>query len=229
MGNIFNQYLYDPLLKLLVFLYQNFSFHDFGIAIIVLTIIIRLVLFPLFYKGAKDQAIIQRLAPKIKEIQRNHKDDKEKQTRALLELYKEHRVNPFSGFLLLLLQLPVLIALYKVFLNGLSTLSANGQISHLFLGVIDLTQKNVLIVIVAALVQYYQSKLALPKNNKPASEMDATEKMSRQMVFLGPVLTFVILYFLNLPSAVAIYWLTTSLFSVGQQFIINKKIKEMNI
>ncbi len=229
MINLFNKFLYEPLLKSLVFLYQNFSFHDLGIAIIILTIIIRFVLFPLFYKGAKDQAIMQRLAPKIKEIQKNHKDDKEKQTRALLDLYKEHKVNPFSGFLLLLVQLPILIALYKVFLSGLTEISHLGPINNLFLGIVDLSQKNVLIVIIAAIVQYYQGKLALPKTNKSSNELDIAEKMGRQMVFMGPVLTFVFLYFFNLPSAVALYWLTTSAFSVIQQIIINKRIKAMNI
>ncbi len=229
MINLFNKFLYDPLLKSLVFLYQNFSFHDLGVAIIILTIIIRFVLFPLFYKGAKDQAIMQRLSPKIKEIQKNHKDDKEKQTRALLDLYKEHKVNPFSGILLLLIQLPILIALYKVFLDGLSTISLNGPINNLFLGIVDLSQKNLLIVAIAAIVQYYQGKLALPKTSKTSGEPDIAERLGKQMVFMGPILTFVFLYFFNLPSAVALYWVTTSAFSVVQQIIINKRIKLMNI
>ncbi len=229
MGNIFNKFLYEPLLNALIFLYQNFSFHDLGIAIIILTILIRLVLFPLFYKGAKDQAIMQRLAPKIKEIQKTHKDDKEKQTRAMMDLYKEHKVNPFSGFLLLLIQLPVLIALYKVFLNGFLATSSLGGANKLFLGFINLGQKSIYIVLLAAIVQYFQGKLALPKTTKSFAEMDTMEKMGQQMVFMGPIMTFVILYFLNLPAAVAIYWLTTSAFSVIQQVIINKKIKAMNI
>ncbi len=120
MSNLFHEILYRPLFNALIFLYQYFSFHDLGIAIILLTIILRLILFPLFHKGAKDQAILQRLAPKIKEIQTNHKNDREKQSKALLDLYRQHKVNPFSGFLLLLVQLPILIALYRVFLNGFS-------------------------------------------------------------------------------------------------------------
>ncbi len=89
MYGLFHEFLYRPLFNALFFLYQNFSFHDLGIAIILLTILIRVVLFPLFYKGAKDQAIMQRLAPKIKEIQRNHKHNKEKQAQAMLELYRK--------------------------------------------------------------------------------------------------------------------------------------------
>ena len=241
MAYIFHNFFYQPIFNALIFFYNNLSFGDLGIAIILLTIFIRLVLFPLFYKSAKDQAIIQRLSPKIKEIQKTHKDDKEKQTRALMELYKEHQVNPLSGFLLIFIQLPVLIALYRVFLQNLtvdtmkdlySFISAPASINHFFLGFIDLKTTNLIIVILAAVSQYYQGKLALPKNNNTnVKELSATESMARQMVYLGPVLTFVFLYFLKLPSAVGLYWLTTSLFSVIQQIIINKNIsikKELN-
>ncbi len=237
MSNLFNEILYRPLFNALVFLYQYLSFRDLGIAIIFLTVIIRLILFPLFYKGAKDQTILQRLAPKIKEIQKNHKDDKEKQTKALLELYREHKVNPFSGFLLLLVQLPILIALYKVFLAGFSEktlsvlypfVSAPNSFSHSFLGIIDLGKANIFIVLAAAVAQYFQTKLAVPKTDKPFKDLSAAERMSRQMIYLGPVLTIVFLYFLNLPSAVGLYWLTTSAFSAIQQVIINRRIKITN-
>ncbi|MEE8131711.1 MAG: YidC/Oxa1 family membrane protein insertase [Candidatus Paceibacterota bacterium] len=234
MANLFHEFLYRPLFNTLIFLYQNFSFHDLGIAIILLTILIRFVLFPLFYKGAKDQAIMQRLAPKIKEIQRNHKDNREKQAQAMLELYRLHRVNPFSGFLLLIVQLPILIALYRVFLKGLSVDSFNilySFVSHpdslnlFFLGIIDLSTRNIFIIILAVIAQYFQGKLSLAKvKNSDSKSLTAVEKMSRQMVFMGPVLTFVFLYVFNLPSAVGLYWLTTTVFSVVQQIAINKQL-----
>ena len=98
MSNLFHEILYRPLFNALIFLYQNFSFGDFGIAIILLTIAIRFILFPFFYKSAKDQAILQRLAPKIKAIQAEHKNDREKQAKEMLALYRQHEVNPLSGF-----------------------------------------------------------------------------------------------------------------------------------
>jgi YidC/Oxa1 family membrane protein insertase len=235
MSNLFHEFLYRPLFNALIFLYQNLSFYDLGIAIILLTIIIRLVLFPLFYKGAKDQAIMQRLAPKIKEIQKNHKDNKEKQARALMELYRQHKVNPFSGFLLLLIQLPILFALYKVFLNGFSSdtlnnlysfVSTPNALTHSFLGIIDLSKRNILVIFAAAVAQYFQGKLSMVKSNKSNENLTPVERMGRQMIYMGPILTIVFLYFFNLPSAVAIYWLTTSTFSVVQQVIINKKISK---
>lgn len=219
MSSLFNTYLYNPLLSALIFLYENIPGHDLGVAIIVLTIAIRIILLPLFYKGAKDQAIMQRLAPKIKEIQKNHKDDRAKQAQALMELYREHKVNPFSQFLIIIIQLPVLIALYWVFLRGIP---ANSGLDHYFLGFIDLSSRSLIIVVLAALAQYLQGKLALPKIAKNNSELSPMEKMGRQMVFFGPVLTIMFLSYL--PSAVGLYWLTTSIFSVIQQIVINKRL-----
>jgi YidC/Oxa1 family membrane protein insertase len=173
---------------------------------------------------------MQRLQPELKKIQEIHKDNREKQTRAMMDLYKEHNVNPFSGFLLLLVQLPILIAIYQIilkslkpgFLSGLyGFVSAPEAIKTSFLGLINLGERSIFIVGLAALAQYLQGRLSLPKieaGRKPTPP----EKMSRQMVFLGPVMTVVIFY--NFPAAVGLYWFTTSLFSIVQQIIVNKQI-----
>lgn len=220
MSELFNKILYQPLFNVLVFLYQYLG--DLGVAIIVLTVLIRLVLFPLFYKGAKDQAIMQRLAPKIKKIQANHKNNREEQAKALMGLYHEHRVNPLSSFLLILIQLPILIALYQVFMKGLV---GPDFLDISFLGLVDLSKRSAVIVGLAAIAQYFQGKLSIIKSEKPLKDLTSVERMGRQMIYLGPILTIIFLYFFNLPSAVGLYWLTTSLFSVIQQIIINKRLK----
>jgi len=96
---LFNTILYRPLLNFLVLLYKYVPGHDFGIAIILLTVIVKLLLYPLGSKAIKSQKNLAEIQPKIKEIQEKYKDDKEKQTRALMEFYKEAKVNPFSGCL----------------------------------------------------------------------------------------------------------------------------------
>jgi YidC/Oxa1 family membrane protein insertase len=234
MASIFNEILYRPLLNLL-FLIYNSTVADLGIAIIILTIVIRLVLLPLFYKSAKDQTIIQKITPRIKELQRIHKENKEKQVEEIMKVYKEHKVNPFSGFLLLLVQLPILIALYQVFLRGFSKnilsqlysfVPAPALIHTMFLGVIDLNMRNVWIVVLAGIFQYLQTKLmmtaAKTKVGEPDKTADMAAKMQKNLMVMGPLLTVLILY--SLPAAVGIYWLTTSVFSVIQQVVINKKI-----
>jgi len=227
---MFQTIFFDPLFNALVALYNTIAFQDLGLAIIFLTLIIRIIFLPLFYKSAKNQILIQRLQPEIQKIQHDHKDNREKQAQAMMELYKKHKVNPFSGFLMLLVQLPVLIAIYQVFLQEFSPevmgrlysfVTQPTEFHTLFLGLIDIEKRSILMVGLAAIMQYLQGKLSLPVIEK-GREPSSAEKIGRQMVFIGPVLTIVILS--NLPAAVGLYWLITSVFSVIQQIYINKTL-----
>ena len=232
MGYVFHEFLYRPLLNGLVFLYEHVTFGDVGAAIILLTVIIRFILYPLFRKSMRNQMLLQHIQPMVKRIQEEHRDDREKQAKALLELYREHKVNPFSGFLLILVQLPILFALYRVFLNGFSTeafkdlyafIPQPETLNAISLGLLNLTEPNIVVVGIAAIAQYFQARLALPKR-KPGAETSPADKIGRQMVYLGPVLTIVVL--VNLPSAVGIYWTTTSLFSIVQQWFVNRSLEK---
>src|SRR3989338_3426985 len=131
MSGLFNTILYQPLFNALVFLYKYVAFEDLGVAIILLTLVIRLVLYPLFYKSFKNQTLMQRLQGQIRKIQHDHKDNKEKQAQALMALYREHKVNPFSGLIMIIIQLPVLITLYQLFLNGFTPESMSNLYSFL--------------------------------------------------------------------------------------------------
>lgn len=232
---MFHELLYRPLFNALIYVYEHLSFGDFGVAIIILTLVIQIVLLPLFYKSARDQAIMQRLAPKLKEIQTTHKNNREAQAQAMMALYREHKVSPFSGLLVLfLVQLPILIALYQVFLYGLSKDALNDLYSFipapdllhpLFLGIIDLTAPSMILVALACAAQFFQGKLTLAKQ-VPSSTPSPMEAMGRQMVYIGPILAAFFFIVLKLPSAVALYWLTSSLFSLGQQFVIRRRLDQ---
>jgi YidC/Oxa1 family membrane protein insertase len=237
MSNLFHEILYRPLFNALIFLYQHITLADLGLAIILLTVIIRFILLPLFYKSFKNQTIMQKLQPEIQKIQHDHKDNREKQAQALMALYKEHKVNPFSGFLMIFIQLPILIALYRVFITGLSDESLSDlygfivapmHIDPLFFGGIDLAMPSMLIVVLAAIFQYWQGKISLAKVDKSKKDQPKSiaVSMGRQMVFIGPLLTFIILR--GLPAAVGLYWLTTSIFSICQQYYINKQVYGKN-
>lgn len=219
MSEIFHTYLYSPILWVFVFIYENLAFNDLGFSIFILTVLVRVVLFPIFYKSAKDQSLMQRIQPKLKKIQTDHKDNKEEQARQMMSLYKENKLNPFSGFLLLLVQLPVFIVLFQIFTRELSTSVFDNQ---LFLGLINLGEKSIVIAIIAAGLQYFQSKLLLPPASKENKDEDTMARVGKTMVVVGPVLTFFIL--MNLPSALGFYWAISSLFSIAQQIYINKKI-----
>lgn len=232
---MFNLLLTQPIFNLLVFLYTNITFQDLGWAIILLTLIIRLVLFPVFYKSFHNQTILQKLQPEIQKIQQQFKNNREDQAKAMMELYRQNKVNPFSSFILLFIQLPVLIALYQVFLSGLSKETIAAQLysfmaaptvfNNQFLGLIDVTKTSIIIVVLAALTQYISGHLTLSKTKSGDSESSAV-KMAKTMVLVGPVITIVILF--SLPSAVGIYWIATSVFSIGQQFYINSKVYGSN-
>ncbi len=227
---LYNAVLYRPLLNILVLFYKTIAFEDLGLAIVFLTILIRLILFPLFHKSTKHQIIMQRLQPHVKKIQEDHKGNKEKQTQATMALYKEHGINPLSGLLLVLVQLPVMIAIYQIFLKSLGPgaleglygfISAPASIKTSFLGLIDLREGSILMVALAALAQYFQAKTSLPQTKK-GQNLSPAERASRQMVFIGPVITLVIFY--RLPAAISLYWFVATIFSIFQQGIINKQI-----
>ena len=229
-GSIFNPLLYKPLLNLLILLYENVAFHDLGIAIILITIVVRVILLPLFEKQTRYQLVMQKIQPKIKEAEKKHKGDREKQTAAMMEIYKEHKTNPFSGFLLLFIQIPILIALYKIISavlgSGFGTdlysfIPHPETINIMFLGLINLGKANILIVVLAAVAQFFQAKTTMFKK-KPGEEETPQEKAGRTMVYVTPLLTIFLFY--NFPAAISLYWLVASVFSVIQQIIIKRKI-----
>ncbi len=227
MAQLFNNFIFEPILSLLVWIYENLSFGDLGLAIIFLTIFIRFVLLPFFYKSSKDQALIRKLQPRVNEIKKKYKENREKQGRELMALYKEHKLNPLSGFLLLLIQLPIFIALFKIFRDPELITQTFNNVT--FLGIINLTEVNMIFVVIATILQYFQGKISLSvgKKNKSAESNNPMAKMGNSMVYIAPVLSFVILA--QLPSALALYWITSTLFSTGQQLVINKKIAEVDI
>ncbi len=231
-SSFFYAILYQPLANGLIFFYNTVAAQDLGIAIIFLTLAIRFILFPFFHKSARQQTIMQHLQPKLKAIQQEHKADRAKQTEAMMALYKEHQVNPFSGILFLLIQIPVLITLYHIFLSSLSPEAfapALYSFVHLpeafnttFLGLINLSSKSIVMVVLAAIAQFFQGKLAAPKRPDPKAPLSTQEQIGRNMIYVGPLLTIFI--FFNFPAAVSLYWLASSLFSIVQQIVINKSL-----
>ncbi|MBI2041399.1 MAG: membrane protein insertase YidC [Candidatus Nealsonbacteria bacterium] len=219
LGDIFNLIFYQPLLKALILIYNYLPGHDFGIAVIVLTLLIKLVLYPLGAKGIKSQKALQDLQPKIKELQEKFKDDKNRQAKEVMDLYRREKINPFSGFLLLLIQLPFLFALFKVFGNGVKGMSG---IDMTFLGTINLAQASVVLVILTGLAQFWQARMMKqPPSSKKQS--DFSNIMQKQTIYFFPLFTVFILW--KMPSAIALYWLTTTLFTIFQQYITLRKNK----
>ena len=242
MGDFFHTIIYQPIYNVLIFFYNVFPWQDFGIAIILTTLFIKFLFIPLSKKQIESQKKMQELQPKIKELQKKYKDNKEQQTKAMMDLYKEHKTNPFSGCLPLIVQLIVLIAIYRVIINiteaGLfvdpadlySFISDPGAINHLFLGFLDLTKANYVLAFLSAIAQYFQTKMLLQsqKTTAPSTEKsdepDFATIMNKQMLYLGPGITFFI--GVTFPAALSLYWLFSTLFMIFQQMFLFRVKKE---
>ena len=222
---LFNEALYRPIFNILIGLYNVLPYHDIGVAIILLTVFIRLLLYPFSLKALKSQKRLQELQPKIKEVQERHKGNKEERARKLMELYKEHDISPLSGCLPLLVQFPVLIALYRAFLNGLkpegvtglySFIQHPGSVNPLFLGFLDLSKKNVYLALLAGAVQFWQSKQSIPKAHSVKREGNMAQMMNTQMLYFMPL--FTVFLGITFPAGLALYWIVYTLFTVFQQW-----------
>jgi YidC/Oxa1 family membrane protein insertase len=233
---IFNEVLYRPLFNILIWLYNIIPGNDLGIAIVILTLLIRFILYPLSKKAIQSQKAISELQPKIKEIQKKHKS-KEEQAQAMMVLYQKHKVNPMAGCLPILIQLPLLIALYRVFFNGLnpqeldtlySFIQRPDSLNLMFLGIIDLSQRSIILSFLAGFFQFIQSKMIIPKisqqkKNLKVGNFDFSSLMNQQMLYFMPLITIFIAW--SLPAALPLYWMIITLFGIIQQYFTKIEIK----
>ncbi|RMD51946.1 protein translocase component YidC [Candidatus Parcubacteria bacterium] len=227
--NIFFTFLYQPIYNLLVLFYDILPFNDLGVAIILLTILIKGLLFPLTFKTLKVQRDMQAIQPKIAAIREQYKNDKEQQARELMKIYQENNVNPLASCLPLLIQLPIFIALFRVLQAGLHTVNGDilygfipnpGTMNIMFAGIIDLTAISVPLAILAAIAQYLQVKRTAMQ--KPAPEVagkpgtkdeELAANMNKTMMYFMPLLTLMI-GTTSLPAGVMLYWLTTTILTI---------------
>jgi len=229
--NFFDTLLYQPLFNILIVLYQYL--HDFGFAVIALTVIIRFLLYPLAAESIRVQKVTALIQPKMKEIQEKYKNEKEKQAMLMMQLWQENKINPLSSILFLLIQIPILWTLYRVFWDGFKDgslamlygyVSNPGTIDPLFLGSVNLAASFPAFAVTAGILQFVQVKMMMPKvqtekKNKSQSEQFAA-MMQTQSLYVFPI--FTVMIFWGLPSALGVYWITTSVFSIAQQYFILK-------
>lgn len=181
---------------------------NWGWTIVILTILIKLVLYPLSYKGMVSMQKLKDLAPKMKEIQAKYKDDKQKQSMHMMELYKKHGANPMGGCLPLILQIPVFFAIYRVLLNAIELKGAPWMF-----WVHDLAEMDPYFVlpVLMGVTMFLQQKIT------PNTMQDEMQKKIFQ--FLPVIFTFFFLWF---PAGLTLYWFINNLFTIGQQYFINQ-------
>ena len=234
---MFTTLIVQPIFNLLVLIYAVLPGHNFGLSIIIFTIIIRLLLWPLVKKQLHQAKLMRKIQPELKRIAKETKGNRQKQSQMQMELYKEREINPFASFLPLLIQLPIFLSLFIV----LKAIVKPGEIAHIvypfvshlapiaeiiknnaafhptLFGAINLTQASPLLAALAALAQFVQTKQITPKHTPG----DAQAQMMMGMVYVFPAITFFI--GLSLPSALPLYWFTASAIAVLQQYLVLKR------
>ena len=232
---LYNEIFYRPLLNGLVFFTNIIPSHDVGLAVILLTILARTILFPLTHRSIKTQIKIKNIEPELKKIKKNQ-TDRQKQAQEILNLYRRHGISPYSGFLMLIVQLPILIALYQVFWKGLSFngnlysfLSAPQDASLMFFGLIDIAQKSWILAALAGASQFFQIKLSFPPKKTGVQDsknfQDAlASSLTTQMKYVMPAFIFFIS--VRFPAAVPLYWTTMNIFAIVHESIVRRKVSE---
>lgn len=229
---------YQPILNILTFLYNNTA--DLGVAIILLTVVIKLALWPLSEKAIKSQTELQAIQPKIDELKKKYADNKAELGKATMDLYREHKINPLSSCLPLLIQLPFLFAVFRVLNVGLkedlglvySFLSKPELVQTMSFGFMDLSKPVIYLAFLAGAAQFIQSKMMLAKQKKanigqaPAEENMATI-MNKQMTYLFPIMTVV--FGFTLPGGLTLYWFMFTALTVVQQYLVLKMDKNKTI
>jgi YidC/Oxa1 family membrane protein insertase len=237
---MFTTLLVQPIFNLLAVIYA--LVHDFGLAIIILTIIVRLILWPLVTRQLHSQKALQELQPELKRIKEQAAGDRQREGQLTMELYKEREINPFASFLPILIQLPKFFALFivlrdivkpdeiaKLAYEPVKQLGPIANIIHhkvafhpTMFGLIDLTKASPLLAVLAGATQFIQTKQITPKHQ----DKDSQAQMMAGMTYIFPALTFFI--GLSLPSALPLYWSTASLVAILQQYLVlQRDVREL--
>ena len=208
--------------------------HNYGLAIILLTILIRIALYPLMQKQMVSMRDTQKIQPLMQEIQKKYKDDKERMNQELMRLYKEHKVNPMGGCLPLLIQMPILILFFRV-LREFDYKIPDGTIDAAFLWIKNLAEPDKLfgiiggysigiLPILVGVSMFFQQKLTMPPMPVVSQDESSSNPAANTQKMMGTIMPVMIAFIsFSLPSGLSLYWFTSTLFDIVQKLIINRK------
>jgi YidC/Oxa1 family membrane protein insertase len=234
---VFHALIYDPLYNGIVFFVGIIPSHDMGVAVIAITVVVRIIIYPLSRRAIESQLAMKKVAPEVEEVKKKYKNNSTEQSQAIFALYRERGVHPFSGFGLTLIQLPVLIGLYLVFLRGgfpsvdasllYSFVHLPATINMEFLGIMNTAGKhNIILAALVALSQFAYTRLSMgPRASRANIEATLSSDMARsfdlQARYAFPALFGVISY--TVPAAAPLYWLTSNVFMLVQEYLSGKR------
>lgn len=237
---IWHTFFFDPIYNGLVFFIDIVPGGDVGIAIILTTIVVKIILLPLSLKAARTQYVMREVEPKLKEIREKYKEDRQKQARAMMDIYNGAGINPFSSILLLFLQIPIIIALYFSVISGggvplpdingdllYSFVAIPTAVSMMLLGIVDIAARSIPLALLAGITQFIHSHLSLPKqeprdpNKTPDLKDDFARSMQLQMRYVMPILIFIVAY--TFSGAIGLYFTVSNIMSIAQEYVVRSQ------
>lgn len=223
--------IYIPLYNIFV-LILNIDFVDAGVAAILLTVAVKLILYPLTKKSTLTQIKMKNGERELSSIKEKYKDTQE-QALQVMEFYKKNNINPFSSIFALLIQIPIIYSLYHIFFNsGLPEVNlsllypfihAPTSVSMSFLGLIDVSQKSIILAILAAISTFAQAHFSTSGTQSSSEKEDFSKMLASQMKFTLPIIVFFISW--RIAGVVALYWIVSNLVGIAQDFYIKKQLK----
>jgi len=237
---IWHTFFFDPIYNGLVFFIDVVPGGDVGIAIILTTVVVKVILLPLSLKAARTQRLMKELDPKLKEIKEKYKDKREELARATMDVYKDAGLNPFASILLLFVQIPIIIALYWAVSQGggaplpaintdllYSFIPTPETVDMLFAGLIDMAGKSLPLAVLAALTQFVHAQMSFPKPEprkegaEPNMKEDFARSMQMQMRYVMPVIIGVVAY--TISAAIGLYFVVSNLVAIAQEHFVKKE------
>ncbi len=236
-GTIWHTFFFDPVYNGLVFFIDAVPGGDVGLSIILITIVVKLVLLPLSIKATKTQVAMREMEPKLKAL-KERITDKQEQSKAMLELYREHDVNPFASIIQIFIQIPLVIALYWSVARGggvalpdintellYSFIPQPEAVSMFFLGVMDIASKSLPLAALAGFTQFIHAKISMPapepkKDGETDFKGDFARSMHVQMRYVMPFIIFMVAY--SVSATIALYFIVSNLMSIVQEYVVRK-------
>ncbi|MBP6881083.1 MAG: membrane protein insertase YidC [Candidatus Pacebacteria bacterium] len=238
-SSIWHNFFFDPVYNTLVFFIDIIPGGDVGLAIIATVLLVKTVLLPLSIKAVKTQKIIREIEPKLKELKEKYKNDRQQQAQAMMEIYKEAGINPLASVALMFIQIPIIIALYLAVYKGggvalpsinldvlYSFIAAPTAVTMDFLGLINITEKSLLLALGAGITQYIHVNLTMPalppkvEGAEPNFKEDFMRNMQLQMKYVMPVLITLVAY--SISAAIALYFFVSNVVTIAQEYLIRK-------
>lgn len=231
----FHSFIYLPIYNALALFVSWMPAGDVGLAIILITVLVKVILFPLAVRASHTQIAMRALEPQMKELRERYKNNAQELALKTMALYRENKVNPFASFLIILIQLPVIFGLYWVIWadskSGIfdptllySWVTGPQVSSFVFLDLVPLAEGSVILAVLVGLTQYYLSRLmmpAAPEKTGKAFQDDLATSMHLQMRYVFPILLAIISYVAT--AAIALYFLTSNIFGIMQEFAARRR------